>query len=156
MRATAQLPSSRTRGELGEVIFEPADPPRAGRLVLWEAGLPDLGEPGRATIVRPPGDTARAVGVRRLPVAAALPLLLAADADETAAARFWGAAARFAVQLVARGRLLPGVSPGGFDAWRVGPLDPDDAARLRELAAAMPPQARAIPVPRSDPPTLPA
>jgi len=138
------------------VIFEPADPPRAGRLVLWEAGLPDLGEPGRATIVRPPGDTARAVGVRRLPVAAALPLLLAADADETAAARFWGAAARFAVQLVARGRLLPGVSPGGFDAWRVGPLDPDDAARLRELAAAMPPQARAIPVPRSDPPTLPA
>ena len=28
------------------------------------------------------------------------------------------------------GRLLPGVSAGGFDAWRVGPLDRDDAFHL--------------------------
>ncbi|MGW2421386.1 hypothetical protein ACWC0C_19430 [Streptomyces sp. NPDC001709] len=62
------------------------------------------------------------------------------------AAAFWSAAMLQALHLLARGRLLPGVSPGGFDAWRIGPYDPEDVARLRELAAAMPPEARAVPV----------
>ncbi|MEV5596435.1 DEAD/DEAH box helicase [Streptomyces sp. NPDC052496] len=83
-----------------------------------------------------------------LPVADALPLLTRARTSGTAdpATAFWGAAAVLALQLVARGRLLPGVSRSGHDAWRVGPLDPADAERLRELAAALPPQAHAAPL----------
>jgi superfamily II DNA or RNA helicase len=83
-----------------------------------------------------------------LPVAEAVPVLgrarRAAGAHPSAA--FWGAAALAALQLVARGKLLPGVSPTGYDAWRVGPLDPDDVTRLLTLAEAMPPAARALPL----------
>ena len=65
-------------------------------------------------------------------------------------------AAVLALHLVARGRLLPGVSRSGFDAWRIGPLDPDDVRQLRALTAAMPPQARAVPLPGTlDDPLLP-
>ncbi|WP_030023278.1 DEAD/DEAH box helicase [Streptomyces monomycini] len=95
-----------------------------------------------------------------LPVADALPVLTRARAARTSdpAAAFWGAAAVLALQLVARGRLLPGVSRSGHDAWRVGPLDPDDVERLRELAASLPPQAHAVPLsgsPGSGPVLLP-
>ncbi|RLL69900.1 DEAD/DEAH box helicase [Streptomyces sp. Z26] len=75
--------------------------------------------------------------------------------DPRAAGAFWGAAALASLQLAARGRLLPGLSTGAYDAWRLGPLDPDDVARLRDLAAAMPPLAHAVPLPESDPPRLP-
>jgi superfamily II DNA or RNA helicase len=60
------------------------------------------------------------------------------------------------VNLVARGRILPGVSPEGFDAWRVGPLEPGDADRLHALAAAMPPTARAVAQPDGPSLDLPA
>ncbi|WP_345604754.1 DEAD/DEAH box helicase [Pseudonocardia adelaidensis] len=98
------------------------------------------------------------VPVRRVPVAEVVPALLGSHAEPSGevALAFWAAAARFAVHLVARGRLLPGVSPAGFDAWRVGPLDAEDADRLHVLAAAMPPTARSLPVPGVEPPTLPA
>ena len=38
-----------------------------------------------------------------------------------------------ALHLVARGRLLPAVTGEGYDAWRVGPLDPSDVDRMRRL-----------------------
>ncbi|EWM14137.1 DEAD/DEAH box helicase [Kutzneria sp. 744] len=68
---------------------------------------------------------------------------------------FWGAATVVALQLVARGRLLPTVSPGDYDAWRIGPLDPTDQGRIGELVAAMPAEARAVPVPDRLPLELP-
>ncbi|MYW48173.1 ATP-dependent helicase, partial [Streptomyces sp. SID161] len=49
--------------------------------------------------------------------------------------------------LVARGRLLPGLTPDGHDAWRAGPLEPDDIAHLRAIAAALPPEGHAVPLP---------
>jgi superfamily II DNA or RNA helicase len=128
--------------ETGGVCFVPADPPRVGQVLLWGSATQDVGEPGSAVVVPPPGDALHEVAARRLPVADALPVLLAGGDDP--ALGFWAAAARLALHLVARGRLLPGVSPAGFDAWRVGPLDPDDAARLRNLAAVMPATARAV------------
>ncbi|QYN31704.1 ATP-dependent helicase [Pseudonocardia sp. DSM 110487] len=144
-------------------VFVPADPPRAGQLLLTGDVLTGLGTPGAADVVPPPGDDVRNVPVRRIPVAEALAPLLASptfghgeSGDLDAALRFWADAARFAVHLVARGRLLPGVSPAGFDAWRVGPLDADDADRLHSLAAAMPPSARAVPAPGEEPVALPA
>jgi superfamily II DNA or RNA helicase len=93
--------------------------------------------------------TVRAV---ELPVAEAVPLLGRARRTPGAhsSAAFWGGAALAALQLVARGKLLPGVSPDGHDAWRVGPLDAADVTRLLALAEAMPPAARALPLPGDD------
>ncbi|MGW6910789.1 DEAD/DEAH box helicase [Streptomyces sp. NPDC054940] len=92
-----------------------------------------------------------------LPVRTALPVLTPARADAQAhrAATFWGAATVLALQLVARGLLLPGLSATDHDAWRVGPLRPEDVERVRALAAAMPPEAHAVPLEDVEPLTLP-
>ncbi|MEO3930875.1 hypothetical protein ABGB07_44585, partial [Micromonosporaceae bacterium B7E4] len=136
------------------VVFEPADPPRTGVLAFWRPDggpLPDHG-PGRGgelTVAVPDGAgvRARVVPARRLPVGDALPLLLADPAPADPALAYWAAAAVLALHLVARRRILPTVSPAGFDAWTVGALDAADAGRIRELAAAMPARARANPAP---------
>jgi superfamily II DNA or RNA helicase len=152
----------------GEAVFLPADPPRLGRVAFWTPGgePPDLGvEPEELTVVRPHGSSVRQARVPAVivPVEQALPLLtrcraLGADGSGRASAgtAFWGAAAVLGLSLLARGRVLPGVSPEGFDAWRVGPLDAADHERLGSLAAAMPPEARAVAVPGLSPLTLPA
>lgn len=123
------------------VIFEPDDPPRQGRLTFLDPG-------GTETVtIAEPGGT-REVPATRVPVAEAVAALSRARNDEAAhpSARFWGAAALVALQFVARGRILPGLSAGDFDAWRAGPFDADDVRRVRELADAMPASARAVPV----------
>ena len=148
--------ASRAPGPCDLAAFVPADPPRAGRLLLTAEPAPGLGAPGTAEVVPPPGDEARTARVRRVTVADALAPLLRLPDDAADALRFWAEAARFALHLVARGRLLPGVSPAGFDAWRVGPLDAADADRLHALAAAMPPTARAVPAASAEPLALPA
>ncbi|WP_443742995.1 DEAD/DEAH box helicase [Streptomyces pinistramenti] len=92
-----------------------------------------------------------------LPVAEAVPLLIGARYDPAAhpAAAGWGAAALHALHLVARGRLLPGLTDADTDAWRAGPLAPEDAAHLRAIAAAMPADAYATPLPGTRPLRLP-
>ncbi len=132
------------------VVFKPSDPPREGRVCFWDPGdgqLPlGLGELTELELVVE--SEVRSVRAVELPVAEAVPLLgrarRAAGAHPSAA--FWGAAALAALQLIARGKLLPGVSPTGYDAWRIGPLDTDDVNRLLTLAEAMPPAARALPL----------
>ncbi|WP_097916502.1 MULTISPECIES: DEAD/DEAH box helicase [Streptomyces] len=117
----------------------------------------------RLTVVRPdpaagPGSVrAVATPVALLSVADALPLLVRARHQGSAhpATRCWGAAALHALQLVARGRLLPGLTVDGHDAWRAGPRDAEDVAHLRAVAAALPPEGHAAPVPGSEPPRLP-
>ncbi|MER6090803.1 DEAD/DEAH box helicase [Streptomyces bluensis] len=111
------------------------------------------------TVVRRHG-----AGVRRatvpavtLPLGEALPLLARARRDPAAhpATACWGAATLHALRLVARGRLLPGLTPQGHDAWRAGPLDPDDIAHLRAVAAALPYEGHAVPLPGEGPLRLP-
>ncbi|WP_306317541.1 MULTISPECIES: DEAD/DEAH box helicase [unclassified Streptomyces] len=144
-------------------MFTPADPARASTVAFWRAdgGEPPLPGAGSRTELRLalPGDGAvesATVPAVALPVRAALPVLTRArtteGADRTAA--FWGAAGLLALQLVARGLLLPGVSAEGHDAWRAGPLRADDLDRVRELAAAMPPEAHAAALDDSEPPRL--
>lgn len=117
----------------------------------------------RLTVVRP-DDAAGPEGVRTaevpaalLSVADALPLLVRARQQASAhpATRCWGAAALHALHLLARGRILPGLTADGHDAWRAGPSDAEDVAHLRALAAALPPEGHAVPVPGSAPPRLP-
>ncbi|WP_406367740.1 DEAD/DEAH box helicase [Streptomyces sp. NBC_01546] len=74
----------------------------------------------------------------------------------SASAAFWGAAALLALRFLARGQLLPGLSPAGHDAWRTGPLDATDLEEVRQLAAAMPPEAHCVPLGSDGPPRLPA
>ncbi|MHC5261204.1 DEAD/DEAH box helicase [Streptomyces sp. UC4497] len=155
-------------------VFLPDPLPRAGRIAFWSpdaqdtpegqdgpggqgwagwSGLP--GADGELTLVRSHGSTVRShkVPALVLPVLDALPLLLRARRTRGAhpAAAAWGAAAAHALHLVARGRLLPGLTASDHDAWRAGPLDEDDVAQVRGIAAALPPEGYATPVPGSKP-----
>ncbi|MFJ6407254.1 DEAD/DEAH box helicase [Streptomyces hydrogenans] len=148
-------------------VFLPAALPRDGRIALWAPDGTALPAPDglagaestRITVVRRHGAGARGREVHAvtLPVATALPLLVAARHRPAAhpAAACWGAAALHALHLVARGRLLPGLTADDFDAWRAGPLDAADIAHLRAVAAAMPYEAHAVPVAGSGPLGLP-
>jgi superfamily II DNA or RNA helicase len=176
-------PSATTPSEIAELcrstaVFLPADPSRAGRVAFWRPDGPPPGGPGSAgrvteelTVVVPdgPGVRTRTVRALVLPLSEALPVLTRAraraaaqpggeppDQGQTdAATAFWGAAAVLALQLAARGRLLPGLTATDHDAWRVGPLDGDDLDRVRALAAAMPAAAHAVALPGTDPVLLP-
>ncbi|MFF9173042.1 SNF2-related protein [Streptomyces sp. NPDC014793] len=148
-------------------VYLPAPLPRESRIAFWdpEGGpLPTDGGSGapaveELTVVRPHGAGARRrqVPALTLSVADALPLLVRARRDPAAhpATACWGAAALHALRLVARGRLLPGLTPAGHDAWRAGPLEPDDITHLRAVAAALPPEGHAVPLPEPGPLRLP-
>ncbi|OBQ49719.1 helicase SNF2 [Streptomyces sp. H-KF8] len=145
-------------------VFVPGDPARTGRMAFWRPEgsappVPDRGRIEELTVVVPGGEGVRAVGVPAvlLPVRTALPALTRARTgdDGHPSAVFWGAAALHALRLVARGLLLPGLSPAGHDAWRAGPLDAEDVEAVRRLAAAMPPEAHARPLEGPGPLRLP-
>ena len=158
-----------TPSEISELVsccavFVPGDPGRAGRVAFWRAD----GTPPPAVATGTVEDLALVVpgsdGVERvsraavlLPVRAALPVLTRARPSTHAhrSAAFWGAAAVLALQCVARGLLLPGLSPTDHDSWRMGPLGPADVERVRRLAAAMPPEAHAVPLSTAEPLRLP-
>ncbi|MFF2501878.1 DEAD/DEAH box helicase [Streptomyces sp. NPDC058067] len=130
-------------------VFLPAPLPRESTVAFWHPDGADLPGATPLTVVRPHGAGARTrtVPALRLPVADALPHLVRARHAPGAhpAAACWGAAALHALHLVARGRLLPGLTTSDHDAWRAGPLDADDIAQLRAIAAAMPYEAHAVP-----------
>ncbi|MEU0672259.1 DEAD/DEAH box helicase [Streptomyces sp. NPDC006172] len=115
---------------------------------------------GALTVVsRSDGDGVQQVRVPavHVPVSEALPLLTRAWAAPGAhrAVAFWGAATLTALEFVARGLLLPGLSEDDHDAWRAGPLGPEDVDRVRRLATAMPPEAHAVPLNDAPPLRLP-
>ncbi|MEU1124794.1 SNF2-related protein [Streptomyces sp. NPDC005899] len=153
-------------------VFLPAELPRDGRVAFWDpegtVGLAGAPWPGRAAggggvlpvalpdvseltvLVRDATEGARrrTVPALLLPVADAVPLLAHARQRAVAhpATRARGAAALHALTLVARGRLLPGLTPADHDAWRAGPRDAEDIAHLRAVAASMPPEGHAVPL----------
>lgn len=145
-------------------VFLPAPLPREGRVAFWDPDDGPLPGPAHAertelTVVRPHGTSVRRrqAPALSLPVEAALPLLVRARHDPAAhpATACWGAAALHALRLTARGRLLPGLTPAGHDAWRAGPLEPEDIAHLRAVAAALPYEGHAVPLPGPGPLRLP-
>lgn len=152
VEALAALPS----------LFLPGDPARTGRIAFLLPGDtpgasgargpgPDgvpAGPVERLTVVTGDGLATAEADALLLSVADALPVLTRARVCPGAspASAFWGAAAVLALQLAARGLLLPGLSGAERDAWRMGPLAPEDLGRLRRLAASMPPSAHAVPL----------
>jgi superfamily II DNA or RNA helicase len=141
----------------GDVLFLPADPPRLGAFALWQPPPQGVGTAATVGVVQPDAGRlrARSVPARLLPVGDAVPWLAGLREDETVAPSqlAWAAAVRAAVALVAQGRLRPGVTPRGFGAWYVGPLDSGDEAWLDSLARAFPALAHAVPLP-ADPSRL--
>ncbi|TQJ56629.1 SNF2 family DNA or RNA helicase [Streptomyces sp. SLBN-115] len=145
-------------------VFLPAPLPREGRVAFWDPAdgpLPTTAdaEHTELTVVRRRGSAIRRAQAPALslPLDKALPLLVRARHDPAAhpATACWGAAALHALRLTARGRLLPGLTPTGHDAWRAGPLDPEDVAHLRAVAAALPHEGHAVPLPGPGPLLLP-
>ena len=137
-----------------EATFVAGDPPRDGWLALWTARgeVPDADD--QLELVLPAGSRVRrrTIPVRRMPLAEALEALMEPrPEDDSSSVAAWTAAVWLTMELVARGRLVPGVSPSGYDAWRLGPLDPADVENVRRLADALPPAAHALPLPGSRP-----
>ncbi|MET9226067.1 DEAD/DEAH box helicase [Lentzea sp. NPDC003310] len=75
-----------------------------------------------------PADPPRFGQLHGKPLLEALPAVLEGD-------DYWSVAAATALALVARGRIVPGVTAQGHDTWRVGPFDHADELHLRQLAA---------------------
>ncbi|KPI28345.1 SNF2-related protein [Actinobacteria bacterium OV320] len=145
-------------------VFVPGTPARTGGVAFWrpdDDALPAaVGlRVEELSVVLPAGSGVALARVPALllPLEEALPLLTRARAvpDGHPAAAFWGAAALLALRCVARGLLLPGLSPEDHDAWRIGPLAPQDIDQVRRLAASMPPEAHAVPVDETPPLRLP-
>ncbi|MGY9073033.1 MAG: DEAD/DEAH box helicase [Acidimicrobiales bacterium] len=125
------------------VVWDPADPggmfARTGDPTLLAAAA---GEPIDVELVLPAlrGTKVAQIAGRRVTVSDALDHLAAVGvSDKTTSSELgWSAVVRSALGLIARGRLLPWVSPDGWDTWRVDPLDSDDLRRVEQLAAALP------------------
>ncbi|MFF2729012.1 DEAD/DEAH box helicase [Streptomyces sp. NPDC058008] len=150
-RLPAATPNEISQLSRCSAVFLPADPARTGLIAFWNAdGSTPPGDPGSPSELTVVGSDVRprTVPASTVPVRDALPLLTRARADAQASpsAAFWGAAGVLALQLVARGLLLPGLSAMNHDAWRAGPLASDDLERIRVLAASMPPEAHAVPL----------
>ncbi|MCP3818797.1 DEAD/DEAH box helicase [Streptomyces sp. A3M-1-3] len=149
---SAATPSQTSELARCTAVFLPADPARTGRVAFWRSdGSEPPAAPGQVEELTVVTADVRPTSVRALllPVRDALPVLTRARAcaDADPAAAFWGAATVLALQFAARGLLLPGLSATDHDAWRAGPLTARDLERVRELAAAMPPAAHAVPLP---------
>ncbi|MFD0269784.1 DEAD/DEAH box helicase [Streptomyces sp. NPDC127106] len=137
-------------------VFLPSEPARLGRLLLWQPagaaaarGTAPAGiETEAAELVLPHGRSVRrrkAEGFA-LPVALAVAALSGAQPPHPSAAA-WQAAARFALRLLADGRLHPALTPAGYDTWQAGPFTAAQRRTLDALAAAFPPHGHCLPEP---------
>ncbi|GAB2989472.1 DEAD/DEAH box helicase [Streptomyces pseudoechinosporeus] len=141
-------------------VFLPGEPARLGRLLLWkpagalaEDGTAPAGvEPESVELVLPHGRSVRRRRVEgyALPVALAVSALAGAQPPHPSAAA-WQAAARFALRLLADGRLHPALTPAGYDSWQAGPFTAAQRQTLDALAAAFPPHAHCLPEPGAAP-----
>ncbi|MEV0170249.1 DEAD/DEAH box helicase [Streptomyces sp. NPDC050803] len=137
-------------------VFLPGEPARLGRLLLWKPPGAAAGDRMAPTgleteVVELVLPHSRSVRRRRvegyaLPVAVAVSAL--ADAEPThPSGAAWQAATRFALRLLADGRLHPALTPAGYDTWQVGPFTAVQRQTLDALAAAFPPHAHCLPEP---------
>ncbi|MGW1751050.1 DEAD/DEAH box helicase [Streptomyces sp. NPDC002092] len=137
-------------------VFLPGEPARLGRLLLWKptgaAAGDSMAPTGLETetveLVLPHGRSVRRRRVEgyALPVAVAVAALAGAEPTHPSGAA-WQAATRFALRLLADGRLHPALTPAGYDTWEAGPFTAAQRQALDALAAAFPPHAHCLPEP---------
>ena len=149
-----------------EVTLSAADPPRRSMVACWlpgtERAQEDLftlpseapalpGEPTLFTLVLPArgGDKPSATDtiVHLVPLIDLVPQLLATSAGASSSQRALSETVRAGLALIAAGRVLPCVTPVGWDAWTVAPLGPEDQATMSALATCLPPELLATPLP---------
>jgi hypothetical protein len=137
------------------LLFVPdtADP----RLFLWgeqAASIPlaSAGVAAKERCITGAGQSEELDGVA-IPLATALPALAAVGVAESAqlpaSLAIWSAASKFALDLIARGRLVPTLEADDSHAtarWRASIALADDADRFARLANSFPPAAHALPV----------
>ncbi|MFJ5774667.1 DEAD/DEAH box helicase [Streptomyces sp. NPDC093094] len=141
-------------------VFLPGEPARLGRLLLWQpagavagdGALPAGVETGSVELVLPHGRSVRRrkVDGYALPVAVAVSALAGAQPSHPSAAA-WKAATRFALRMLADGRLHPALTPAGHDTWLAGPFTAAQRQTLGALAGAFPPHAHCLPEPGPPP-----
>ena len=127
------------------VTFLPGDPARHGAFAFWRMNgrISDTNSELLVAQSAYGGIRRRRVPARVMPVADGVRRLL----DTTGggpAEQAWRAAVLSGLAQLAAGRLAPGRSPAGHAAWRMLP-DPDATDWLHRCAAALPPEAYAVP-----------
>ncbi|MCP4957759.1 MAG: ATP-dependent helicase [Actinomycetia bacterium] len=140
------------------MTFVAADPPHTSWFACWDpherGGLLDSADPidehvDIEVVVPTSRGTRRAVvSAQQLTMTDAIDALaqLRHSDSASASAHVWAAVVRAALALVAAGKVLPWVSPAGYDTWRVDPLAQSDIDHLGVLSAALPAEAHARPV----------
>jgi len=134
------------------LTFVAADPPRQSYFAAWAHENPGgLGLHADVDVeLALPADR----GTRKQRVAAckismhqAIELLATLRQDQSASpsAHAWAGVVRSALACIASGKVLPWVSPAGYDMWRVDPLDAIDQQTVDALVAALPAVAHATP-----------
>jgi len=136
------------------LTFVAQDPPRLSWFAAWDAENP--GGLGAASVVdvdvllpAQRGARKQSVAAQRFAIREAIDQLATLKRDDKASesAHAWAAIARTALSFIAAGKVLPWVSPDGYDTWRVDPLDAGDHQMIDDLVAALPAVAHATPGP---------
>ncbi len=143
------------------ITFVDADPARESWFACWDPASPgglfdtthnlEPALPRQDLVVHQSaarGTTKTTVSAVRLEMAQAIDLLGPLGHRDVASrsAHAWADVIRAALAFIADGRVLPWVSPGGYDMWRVDPLGPRHTTLVAQLAEALPPEAHATPV----------
>ncbi len=144
----------------GNLTFVPADPPRASWFALWDpldqgglfadsAGGADASESVQVNLVVPAkrGTTTETVGARRVSMAELIDTVstLPRSTKASRSTHAWAGVVRTALTFIADGRVLPWVSPDGFDTWRLDPLTPGQLEVVSACARSLPAEAHCTP-----------
>ena len=137
-----------------DATFIALDPPRASFFALWNVeqsrAIPLIAPAGwkhsDVQLITPSGGR-QTVTVARLAIRDAIDLFasLPASAPVKDSVKAWAAVLRSCLTLIAQGRVVPWVSPQGWDSWRVDPLDGQQLEHVEALARALPSVAHAAP-----------
>ncbi len=153
------------------LTFVPGDPARSSWFAIWtdadigpavgqlpelfdldhpEVGsTPDRSDQLELIVCGPDGVRRAMLGVDRVPLDQAVEILasLPLTDDMSPSTKAWAVTVRSALGVIGQGRLLPSVSPDGWDTWRVDPLSTADKSQIDQLAAALPAEAMAAALP---------
>ncbi len=118
--------------------FIPADRPRLGRVALWDSDAVDTlpqSSLDRIEVVLGDGEIHTVWGhTYDLPGVLDWLVALPRSAEVHNSFHSLAISARLALDLIARGRLLPWITDEGFDAWRIDPIDAEHAMYLDRIA----------------------